>query len=134
MMDEQDTDSSERFAAGAAGSEPPVTRRTVGGHEVRGLAVDADTRCAHYDDDHDVIAIAFPCCEPFYPCFRCHDAVADHDRERWPADRFDETAVLCGACSELLAIEAYLDADACPQCGHAFNPGCADHYGLYFED
>lgn len=107
--------------------------RHVGTHDVRGRAVDPQTRCTHYDDRQDVVAIAFPCCEPFYPCFRCHDAVTDHDRERWPSARFDEHAVLCGACTRTLSIDDYLGVDCCPHCGHAFNPGCADHYDLYFD-
>lgn len=102
-------------------------------HDVRGVDVDAETRCAHYADDHDVVALAFPCCDGFYPCYRCHDAVADHDREVWPASERDARAVLCGACGETLAIAAYVDGDhACPHCGHAFNPGCAGHYDRYF--
>lgn len=107
--------------------------RRIGGHEVRGVAVDSETRCHHYDESHDVIAIALPCCSTFFPCFRCHDAVEEHDHERWPADRFDEHAVLCGACGETLSIESYLGSDRCPHCEHAFNPGCADHYDIYFE-
>jgi len=110
-----------------------ATTRTVGGHRVRGLAVDGETRCAHYDDDHDVVALAFRCCGAFYPCFECHDAVTDHDRERY-AVAADPEAVLCGACGETLSVRAYLDAaDACPRCGHAFNPGCAAHHDRYFR-
>ncbi len=110
------------------------TTREVGGVRVRGLGVDAETRCAHYDGDSDVVALGFPCCDALYPCFRCHDAVAAHDRERWDADEGDAAAILCGACGTVLSIAAYLDAaDACPACGHAFNPGCANHYDRYFE-
>ncbi len=110
------------------------TTCNVGGVRVRGLGVDPETRCAHYDGDSDVVALAFPCCEAFYPCFRCHDAVANHDRERWATDERDVRAILCGACGERLAVETYLAAaDACPACGHAFNPGCATHYDRYFR-
>lgn len=106
----------------------------VGGHEVRGVGVDPETRCDHYDSERDVVAIRFPCCEVFYPCFRCHEAVADHPAERWPADEFDAPAVLCGACGTALSVRAYLDCEAsCPACGAGFNPGCADHYDRYFE-
>lgn len=135
--------------------------RTIGEHDVCGLAVDPSTRCRHYDEAHDVVAIALPCCvradreqrlpatdasptapvasrdeptsEVFFPCYRCHDACTAHERKRWPSDRFDEHAVLCGACGGTMAIETYLDVQACPDCGHPFNPGCADHYELYFE-
>jgi uncharacterized CHY-type Zn-finger protein len=98
-----------------------------------GLGVDAETRCEHYSSDRDVIAIRFRCCEVYYPCFACHEARCEHDPERWPPDRFDERAVLCGGCRTALSIRAYLDcADACPACGAAFNPGCRDHYDRYF--
>lgn len=106
----------------------------VGDTEVRGVGVDPETRCAHYDADRDVVAIRFFCCDDYYPCFECHEAVADHDPERWPADRFDAPAVLCGVCGTELTVQTYLDAGhACPECGAAFNPGCADHYDRYFE-
>jgi len=105
----------------------------IHGCEVRGEDVDAETRCAHYASERDVVAIKFACCETYYPCFRCHDAVAEHDAERWPAGRRDEQAVLCGACGVELAVAEYVGAEACPACDAAFNPGCADHYHLYFE-
>ncbi|GAB7093775.1 CHY zinc finger protein [Halolamina litorea] len=57
----------------------------VHGHEVRGVGVGPETRCGHYDSDLDVIAIRFPCCGTFYPCYECHRAVADHEAERWGA-------------------------------------------------
>lgn len=106
----------------------------VGGHRVRGVDVGPATRCAHYDSPRDVVAIRLPCCDSFYPCAECHDAVADHERERWSATSFDAAAVLCGVCGETLTVEAYLDCDhACPHCGAAFNPGCEAHHDRYFS-
>jgi len=104
-----------------------------GNQLVRGIALDGQTRCAHYHTDQDVIAIKFACCETYYPCFQCHDACVDHDAERWPREAFDEPGVLCGVCgSELTAVE-YLDCDhECPYCGAAFNPSCRDHHSQYF--
>jgi uncharacterized CHY-type Zn-finger protein len=100
---------------------------------LRGLEVDAETRCAHYDGPRDVVAFRFACCDVYYPCFRCHRAVADHAPTRWPAARRDEPAVLCGACGHPMSAAAYLRADhACPHCGTAFNPGCAAHHDRYF--
>jgi uncharacterized CHY-type Zn-finger protein len=100
---------------------------------LRGVDVDAETRCAHYATDRDRVAIRFPCCDTFYPCHACHDARADHPPERWPRDRFDEPAVLCGACGHVLAVTAYLDSEhRCPACAAAFNPGCAAHADRYF--
>jgi len=100
---------------------------------LRGVGVDAVTRCAHYDGARDRIAIRFPCCDAYYPCFRCHDDAAGHPAERWPRDRFGEAAVLCGGCGARLSVRRYLDADdACPDCGLGFNPGCAAHRDRYF--
>lgn len=109
-------------------------RVVVAGVEVRGVGVDDETRCAHYATDLDVVAIEFACCETFFPCYRCHDALSDHDAGVWPSSSFGESAVLCGACGETTPIETYLESPlACPNCSTAFNPGCRDHYDRYFE-
>lgn len=101
---------------------------------LRGVDVDGETRCRHWDDAVDVVALRFACCETYYPCFECHDATTDHERERWPRDRFDDPAVLCGVCGESMRAAAYLDCDdSCPNCSASFNPGCRDHHHLYFE-
>jgi uncharacterized CHY-type Zn-finger protein len=36
---------------------------------LRGQAADDETRCAHWDDPVDVVALRFACCETYYPCF-----------------------------------------------------------------
>ena len=101
---------------------------------VRGIAVDEQTRCRHYESSRDVVAIAFACCETYYACFACHAAATDHEPVRWPADRADEPAVLCGACRTTLSVETYVaEGDTCPACGAAFNPGCRRHHDRYFE-
>jgi len=129
---------------------------------LRGVAVDPETRCAHWDDPVDVIALRFGCCAAYYPCDACHDAATDHEAEPWPRDRFGEPAVLCGACGATLSAREYLDGeaqrassseghspsgnraspdchrakpddDACPRCGADFNPGCRKHWDRYFE-
>ncbi|MFW5937991.1 MAG: CHY zinc finger protein [Halanaeroarchaeum sp.] len=108
--------------------------RRIGAVEVRGVELDGETRCAHYDTERDVVAIRFRCCTEFYACIQCHEALADHDPTVWPREAFEEDAVLCGACGTTLSIEAYLAADdACPNCGAAFNPGCAAHHHHYFD-
>ena len=108
--------------------------RPVHGIVVHGVDVDPETRCAHYDSEHDVVAIRFPCCETYYPCFECHAAVADHEVERWAPDSFGVPAVLCGRCGTELSVREYLECDhTCPACGGAFNPGCARHADRYFE-
>jgi uncharacterized CHY-type Zn-finger protein len=100
---------------------------------LRGVDVDAETRCAHYDTELDVVALRFPCCDSYYPCFRCHEAVTDHEPVRVPLEQFDEPAVLCGVCGSTLSVRAYLDCDdRCPECGASFNPGCRRHRDRYF--
>ena len=109
--------------------------RPVHGVPVRGVDVGPETRCAHYAGDRDVVAIRFPCCEAFYPCFDCHEAVADHAPSRWGPDDGDEAVVLCGVCGRRLRLDAYVGGDdACPACDAAFNPGCRNHYHRYFEE
>lgn len=106
----------------------------IDGVEVRGIGLDSETRCAHFDGDRDVIAIKFRCCGTYYPCHACHQERADHPADVWPRSTFDSEAVLCGVCGTELTIEDYLAADfTCPTCGAAFNPGCAEHYQYYFE-
>lgn len=105
----------------------------VHGVRVAGVDVDPETRCAHYDGDRDVVAFRFPCCDTYYPCHACHEAVADHEADVIPASAGDEPAVLCGACGTELSPRAYLDSDhTCPACDAAFNPGCRTHYDRYF--
>lgn len=130
-----DEDATVPSAADAtSGRESGASDCVVGGVAVFGVAVDDETRCAHYDTDRDVVAIRFACCERFYPCHACHDAVADHDPARWPRERFDEPAVLCGVCGTTLSVATYLDCEhECPECGHAFNPGCEAHADRYFD-
>lgn len=128
------TDESAGLEEESAGEGGEIESRSIAGERVRGLGVDAVTRCVHYDDDWDVIAIEFACCRAFYPCHACHAAVADHEPTLWPTSSFDERAVLCGVCGHHLSIRAYLDGnDSCPECGHAFNPGCKTHAHLYFD-
>lgn len=120
---------------------PDTSRRTMAPPDaddrfpvpLHGVAVDSATRCDHYDSDLDVVAIRFACCDCFYPCFRCHEALTDHDAERISPDRFDRPAVRCGVCGATLSVDAYLDCDdSCPDCGAAFNPGCRRHRDRYF--
>ncbi|WP_049989895.1 CHY zinc finger protein [Natrinema salifodinae] len=108
--------------------------QSIGSHDVVGVDVDSDTRCAHYRTERDVVAFRFACCERYYPCFRCHEERADHEAIPWPRERFDEPSVLCGVCGDEHTVPEYLAADyRCPACDAAFNPGCANHAELYFE-
>lgn len=106
----------------------------IHGQQVHGVDVDPQTRCKHYHGENDVIAIKFKCCNAWFPCYECHGEIADHAPAVWPVAEFDERAVLCGVCRRLLTISEYLDCDSiCPSCRAGFNPGCSDHYHLYFE-
>ncbi|MFW5939335.1 MAG: CHY zinc finger protein [Halolamina sp.] len=106
----------------------------VHGYTVRGVDVGPETRCRHYDSELDVIAIRFPCCETFYPCYECHLAAADHTPEQWGDDDGDAPAVLCGICGAVQTVAAYVEGgDRCPDCGAEFNPGCRRHYDRYFS-
>lgn len=108
--------------------------RIIHSEEVHGIEVDAETRCAHWHSELDIIAIRFKCCGRWYPCFDCHAELADHEPEVWPKDRFSEEAILCGSCGYQLAIAEYLVCDSnCPKCRRKFNPGCANHFQIYFD-
>jgi uncharacterized CHY-type Zn-finger protein len=76
---------------------------------LRGVAVDSETRCEHWDSPVDVVALRFGCCETYYPCFECHAALSDHEADVWPRSRFDDPAVLCGVCRETLTARTYLE-------------------------
>ncbi|GAA4507587.1 CHY zinc finger protein [Hymenobacter ginsengisoli] len=101
---------------------------------VSGSRVNARTQCAHYHSERDIIAIKHKCCDTFYACIKCHNEAASHPAQVWPRQEFSEPAVYCGNCHSTLSIEQYLAcANKCPSCQAAFNPGCATHYHLYFE-
>lgn len=107
---------------------------TVNEVTVGGARIDAACRCVHYGSELDVVAIRLACCDVYFPCFRCHDEAMGHTRLRWiPADA-DERAILCGVCRARLTIRTYRAVTACPECSHAFNPGCRLHEALYFDD
>ena len=99
-----------------------------------GVVVNERTQCAHYNSERDLIAIKFKCCGKFYACIQCHHETTDHAPVVWPRSEFDVKAILCGNCQSTLSIAAYISCNnTCPSCQAAFNPGCANHYHLYFE-
>ncbi|MEL6616036.1 MAG: CHY zinc finger protein [Bacteroidota bacterium] len=104
------------------------------GVPLRGIEVDAESRCEHWHGPTDVVAMRCACCEVYYPCAECHEAATGRPFVPWPLARADEPAVLCGVCCTSMTPEAHLGSgDACPACGAAFNPGCHRHRHLYFE-
>lgn len=110
------------------------TERLIYGEKIVGIEVDAQTRCAHYKSESDIIAIKFKCCGRWFPCYQCHVECAGHAPKVWANGEFDAPAILCGGCGFQLKINEYLDCDSiCPKCCRRFNPGCANHYHLYFE-
>jgi uncharacterized CHY-type Zn-finger protein len=101
---------------------------------VQGVALDAETRCAHYHSAVDIIAIKMRCCGTYHACRECHDELADHPSEVWPKAEWDRPAVLCGACGVEMSVRDYLGCEnRCPACQSLFNPGCKTHHHLYFE-
>lgn len=49
-------------------------------------------------------------------------------------EEWDAKAILCGHCQNELSINEYLNSgNVCQVCKANFNPGCAEHYDLYFE-
>ncbi|WP_067730749.1 CHY zinc finger protein [Oceanobacillus damuensis] len=107
---------------------------SVHGIQVKG-AIDSETRCKHYHQENDRIAIKFYCCGEYFPCFKCHAEEGCGSKDVvWPQSKFSEAAILCGACGKELTIEQYLNSSfKCPVCQEAFNPGCRFHHDLYFE-
>jgi uncharacterized CHY-type Zn-finger protein len=107
--------------------------RVIHGIPVHGVEIDARSGCAHYRSPLDLIAIKFKCCQTYYACSQCHEQEVDHPTQVWPRAEFGEPAILCGACGRELTITAYLQCEAvCPCCRASFNPGCRQHYHLYF--
>ncbi|WP_323172448.1 CHY zinc finger protein [Natrialba sp. PRR66] len=101
---------------------------------VRGVDVGPETRCGHYHTDRDIVSFRFDCCDAYFPCFRCHAAVEDHEAIPWPRNRFNEPSVRCGACDSAFTVPTYLAcAYRCPNCDAPFNPGCEAHADRYFE-
>lgn len=101
---------------------------------VEGVGLDPRTRCRHYSGAKDIIAVRFACCARYYACHRCHEELAGHPAARWPVDRFDRPAILCGACRRELTVAEYLSCNhGCPFCTARFNPACSRHHHLYFQ-
>lgn len=100
---------------------------------VYGVNVTPETQCAHYHSPLDIIAIKHKCCDKFYACIDCHSELAGHAAQVWGADERAEEAVMCGNCKHILTITEYLECNnKCIQCQGGFNPGCRNHYDLYF--
>jgi uncharacterized CHY-type Zn-finger protein len=103
---------------------------------VHGLALSPLTQCSHYFSPLDIIAIKHACCNKFYACISCHNALEHHVPQIWPKSQRQEDAVFCGACQRTMTVDQYLQSGSVcplPGCGENFNPKCKGHRGLYFE-
>ena len=101
---------------------------------LQGVEVDSKTRCLHYHTERDIIAIKFKCCQTYYPCHLCHEETGGHEPILWPKEEWNTKAILCGECKSELTISEYMKCQSvCPYCEASFNPGCQNHYHLYFE-
>ncbi|WPK24446.1 hypothetical protein PUMCH_001720 [Australozyma saopauloensis] len=101
---------------------------------VHGQTVDKHTRCTHYHLDLDVIAIKFSCCSLYYPCYKCHQEDQSHEVSPWNPNCFDtEKVILCGMCQSEWTFNQYKKQPWCLNCLAKFNPGCANHYHIYFD-
>ncbi|WLR44342.1 CHY zinc finger protein [Bacillus carboniphilus] len=106
----------------------------INGHQVKGKLLDHETRCQHYHSQFDIIAIKFPCCGFYYPCYQCHQEVAEHPPVKWKKAEWDMKAILCGNCGKELTINEYMNGQhQCPTCKADFNAGCQKHNHLYFS-
>ncbi|MDX8289796.1 CHY zinc finger protein [Metabacillus indicus] len=102
--------------------------------KIKGVGFDRNTRCSHYSTEKDIIAIKFKCCGTYYACFECHRELSGHAHEVWNKEEFDAKAIFCGNCRSELTIKEYMESGyECPSCKSDFNPGCRNHYHLYFE-
>jgi len=102
--------------------------------KVYGKVIDDNTRCEHYHSTVDIIAIKFKCCDKYYPCYQCHEEMADHAAQTWNKNEWNVKAILCGACKKELTIQEYIESgNNCPNCKAAFNSSCSKHYHLYFQ-
>ena len=112
---------------------PLKVNANTASNEVRGVGMDSQTRCVHYNSELDVVAIRMCCCREYFACKDCHLELADHAIEVWPRDQWEERAVRCGACRGELTISEYMKSgNECPGCHSGFNPGCRTHYYFYF--
>ncbi|CCE65949.1 hypothetical protein TPHA_0N01680 [Tetrapisispora phaffii CBS 4417] len=107
---------------------------------IKGLMVDDQSRCIHWNSELDVIAFKFKCCDSYYCCHSCHEETADHPIQRYDIDAESNTkVVICGVCKNEMTFQLYRDSDAkhkglsCPNCNAAFNPKCSLHYDIYFK-
>lgn len=103
--------------------------------KIYGINLDPQTRCTHWNSSLDIIAIKSGCCHKYYACASCHQELEDHSLQPISKKDFDQPGVFCGSCQTELTVNQYLQSNyKCPNCKLDFNPGCSNHYNLYFEE
>ncbi len=114
--------------------DKPSHTQSINNHVIHGLAVTPKTGCLHYHSPLDIVAIKFKCCGKYYSCYSCHQALAEHEVQRWKHDDLHKLAILCGGCGTEMSIHEYVSSkNECVKCGSHFNPKCKSHWNLYFE-
>src|ERR1700723_2096011 len=92
--------------------------------DVRGVNLDAQTRCEHYRGSTDIIAIKMKCCGEYYACKDCHQSLARHPIEVGPKSECAQTPSPRAPAPTELTINQYMHCDSrCPNCRAPFNPG-----------
>jgi uncharacterized CHY-type Zn-finger protein len=104
--------------------------------DIHGIGLTSSTQCAHWHSPLDIIAIKHACCQKFYACISCHNTLeSSHVPAVWKRKDWDEGAVFCGNCKRIWSVKEYLAGkeSKCGGCGVAWNPGCKNHWNLYFD-
>ncbi|WP_210200631.1 CHY zinc finger protein [Alkalicoccus urumqiensis] len=96
--------------------------------------MDNETRCRHYNGPLDRIALKCSCCDTYYSCAACHEEHTGRAFQPIPETEMHVPAVLCGSCQNEMTPASYISCgDQCPHCRAPFNPGCKNHYAMYFS-
>ncbi|SCU88745.1 LAME_0E01002g1_1 [Lachancea meyersii CBS 8951] len=106
----------------------------------KGLLVDNQSRCVHWNSKLDVVCFRFKCCDRYYACHSCHDFLEEHPIQRYKVANDSTThVVLCGVCRNTMTFDQYRNGLTCgsnlqcPFCSAPFNPNCKLHYNIYFD-
>ncbi|KAF2706037.1 hypothetical protein K504DRAFT_460132 [Pleomassaria siparia CBS 279.74] len=109
---------------------------------IHGIDLTPLTQCTHWNSPLDIIAIRHACCRKFYACISCHNTLeTGHNPSVWSRKDWDDKAVFCGNCKMMWSIRGYVEGGGggkdgkpkCGGCGAGWNPGCKNHWGLYFD-
>jgi uncharacterized CHY-type Zn-finger protein len=114
--------------------ESPTPRKIP--PDIHGVDLTPLTQCAHWHSPLDVIAIKHACCRKFYACISCHNALeSSHEPAVWKREDWNEAVVFCGNCKRVWSVQEYMAGkeSRCEGCGAGWNPGCKNHWDLYFD-